>query len=167
MQITITNQSGNHSNQYPVCNYWKYCSVLRFSKRNVENYWSVTRCHLKSAMLSGSWEQQSYPGATIKLKGDRVLLRIMRRKSFLSAFRIRVELIRRTGRRVLVCTVQGRLVAAGSLKTSGPMPKTDFWPSLSPPYVGRHPPKRQPSALISGHIRWWVQGQLLPLWWSC
>ena len=38
--------------------FWKYCSVLRFSKRNVENYWSVTWCHLKSAMLC-SWEQQS------------------------------------------------------------------------------------------------------------
>ena len=28
MQITISNQSGNHANQYSVCNYWKHCSVL-------------------------------------------------------------------------------------------------------------------------------------------
>ena len=28
-QITIPNQSGNHANQYPTLNYWRYCSILR------------------------------------------------------------------------------------------------------------------------------------------
>ena len=44
---------------------------------------------------------------------DRVLIRIMRRKMFHSSSRIRVELIRRTSRRVSACTVQRCLVAAG------------------------------------------------------
>ena len=28
MQITLSNQIGNHANEYPACNYWKYCLVL-------------------------------------------------------------------------------------------------------------------------------------------
>ena len=41
------------------------CSGLRswaFSEGDDENYWSVTRCHLKSSMPC-SCEQESYPGA--------------------------------------------------------------------------------------------------------
>ena len=44
---------------------------------------------------------------------DRALIRIMRWNRFLSSSRIRVELIRRTGRRVFAHMVQRRLVVAG------------------------------------------------------
>ena len=57
MQITSL------ANQHQACNYWKYCSVLRFgafSEGNVENYWSVTRCQLNSPVPC-SWGQQSLP----------------------------------------------------------------------------------------------------------
>ena len=59
-------QIGNYANQYPVCSYWIYCSFLgswAFSEGDLENYWSVTRCHLKRFMPC-SWKEQSYSGAT-------------------------------------------------------------------------------------------------------
>ena len=65
LQIAISNENGNHT-QYLTCSYWKYYSILMswsFSKEDVENYWSVTRYHMKSQMPC-SWEQQSYPGDT-------------------------------------------------------------------------------------------------------
>ena len=92
MQITISNQSGNHANQYLAYNYWKYCSFRRsraFSELDVENYWSVTRYHLKSP-VTRSWGHQSYPGPA----------------------RIRVELTRRFGHPVFVRMVQGRIITA-------------------------------------------------------
>ena len=75
MQITISNQSGNHTNQYSACNYWKYRSVLKSwvsSEGEVKNYWSVTRCRLKRHTLC-SWEQHSYPTATwVSIEGDHI-----------------------------------------------------------------------------------------------
>ena len=47
------------------------------------------------------------------------------------------------------------------------MPQTDSWSSLSPPHVGRLLPKQETSALVSYDIRWWTQGQPVPLWSSC
>ena len=49
---------------------------------------------------------------TTTSREDRVV-RIIRRKRFLSVFRIKVGLIRRTGHSVVVCTAQRGLVAAG------------------------------------------------------
>ena len=104
VQVTLSKHSDNHANQYPVCNYWKYCSVLRswaFSKGDVKNYWSVTRCHLKIS-TSCMREQQSYLGATrVSIEDDRIKRRscpfcIPGRKRFLLTSRIRVALIRRT-----------------------------------------------------------------------
>ena len=49
MQITISNQNGNHANQYLACNHRKYFLVLRswpLSEGDVENYWNATGCHL-------------------------------------------------------------------------------------------------------------------------
>ena len=40
-QITDSNQSDNHANQHPACNYWKYCSVFRsqaFSEEKLLQY---------------------------------------------------------------------------------------------------------------------------------
>ena len=45
MQTTISNQSGNHANQYPACKFCKHFSVVRFwafSKGDI-----VAGCHLK------------------------------------------------------------------------------------------------------------------------
>ena len=55
----------------------------------------------------GHWLRMTKP------REDRILIRIMRRNRFLSSSRIRVELIRRTGRRGSARTVQRHLVAAG------------------------------------------------------
>ena len=66
MQITLSNQSGNHSNQYPATHYWKYCSVLRswtFPEGDVLYYWCVTGCHLKNPMQC-SREHHLSPRAT-------------------------------------------------------------------------------------------------------
>ena len=66
LPITIINQVDNHANQWLACNYWTRCSILvpwAFLEGDVENYWSVTRCHLKSPTPC-SWNQRSYPGAT-------------------------------------------------------------------------------------------------------
>ena len=59
-------QNVNYANQYPSSNYWKYLLVPRscaFSEGDVENYWSVTSCHLKRRMQCSCW-QQPYPWAT-------------------------------------------------------------------------------------------------------
>ena len=40
VQISILNKRSNHSNQYPACNYWNYCSACQeifFSYRDIEN----------------------------------------------------------------------------------------------------------------------------------
>ena len=98
------------------CNCWKYCSIWAFSEGDVQNYSGVTRCHLNSDTLC-SWEQWSYPEMTwtllktIKAKENRAFLRIIRRKSVLTASRIMVELIRRTGRCGPVRTAQKCSVA--------------------------------------------------------
>ena len=50
MQITISNKSGIHTNQYPTCHHWNYCSSLKswaLSEWDVKNYGSVTRCCVK------------------------------------------------------------------------------------------------------------------------
>ena len=63
-KITNSNLSDNHANQYPACIYRNNCSALRsraFSEGDVENYWRVTRCHLKRP-ASCSWHQQFYRG---------------------------------------------------------------------------------------------------------
>ena len=73
---------------------------------------------------------------TITSDEDPTLLRIMRRKSFLPASRISVELIRQTGRRVLVRKLQRCLIAGWyHSKHSRPMPETDCWPSPPPLHV--------------------------------
>ena len=104
--ITILNQSVNHANQYPACTHWKYCLVPKywaFSEGDVDNYWGVTRYHLKilhhvrdSSGLTQGVHRHLLKAITSK--EDCALLRIMRRKSFLSVFRIRVGVIRQTGR---------------------------------------------------------------------
>ena len=89
MQITIWNHSGDHANYYPACNYWKYCPALwswAFPEGDVENYWSVTGCHLKSPALC-SWEQQSYPGTTwASIEENHI-----KQKSYPSALLLEVE----------------------------------------------------------------------------
>ena len=116
----MSNPSGNHANQYPACNYGRYCLFLRplsSSEGNVKNNWSVTSGHLKSHAPC-SWEQQfakrlfGIYWRVSQHKEDHALLRIMKRNSFLSAS-IKVELIIQTWRPVCVHTIQGRLVAAG------------------------------------------------------
>ena len=68
--------------------------------------------------LFSSWEQQPYPWAAWgSLENDHIKRRpgpspYHGVKKFLTASRIRVELIRRTERPVFICMVQGRLVAA-------------------------------------------------------
>ena len=39
IQITISNQSCNHANQYPACNHWKYFSVLKQKHPIVCSFW--------------------------------------------------------------------------------------------------------------------------------
>ena len=120
MQIINSNQSGNHRNQYPDCNHWKYCSVLRssaFSEGDADNYWSVTRCH--QDVLHCVYESNSLTqGLRVHLlkmitsKEDRALLRIMRRTDFLSSSKIKVEVIRRTGLPVFVRNCLRTIAAA-------------------------------------------------------
>ena len=52
----IPPKSANHTNQYPACNVWKYCSVLTssaFSEGDVEHHWSVTRSNSLTQGLPG------------------------------------------------------------------------------------------------------------------
>ena len=61
VQIAFQNPNRNHTIQYPICNYWKYFSAPRpwaSSGANVENFWSVKRCHLKRHTPC-LWERQS------------------------------------------------------------------------------------------------------------
>ena len=118
MQITISTHSGNHENQYPDCDYWKYCSVLMslsFSDENAENngvskgaIQKVIRCVRESNRLT--LELREHLLKTITCREVRTLRCIMKRRCFLSASRIRVELIRRTGCHVFDPMFQGRLV---------------------------------------------------------
>ena len=90
VQIIISNRRGNHANQYPACNYWIYCSLLRslaFSEGDIHNYWSITRCHLKSPTLC-SWEQQCYTGTVgihwIRSHKEKIVLFVTRGKNVFS-----------------------------------------------------------------------------------
>ena len=147
--------------------------VLGFPEGNVKNYWNVTGCHLKCPTLC-SWKQQSYPGvmwASIEdnhIKRNHSLLRNLRRKSFLSAVQDQCG-DGQANWTPCRCPHGPRTFSSGwiSLKTSRPMPSTESSSSLPPTHVGRHAPNLEPSALVSSDVRWWVQGQPLPLWSSC
>ena len=98
---------------------------------------------------------------------DRSLVWIMRRNRFLSSLRIRVELIRRTGRHVFAGTVQRYLVAVGYYSR-----RPAKCPRLTHNHrcrrrMGKQAPEMEPSALVVCDIWWWVQIQPLPLWWPC
>ena len=69
-------------------------------------------------------------------KEDRALPHIMRRASFFSASRIRMDLTRRT---VCLCSHGLRVLRSSWIwfKTSRPTPYTDSSSSLPPPHVGR------------------------------
>ena len=55
MQITISNQSGNHANHYSACNHWKYCTnsnVLDFLRGS----WRVLlECHKVPSKIPTTW----------------------------------------------------------------------------------------------------------------
>ena len=125
IKITIWNQFGNHANQCPACNHWKYCSVLisrTFPEGDVENYWSVKRWHLHHVRENNNLTQglRGHLFKAIASKEYHAILLILRWKSFLSASRSRWG---RSGRPVIVRTVQGRFVAAGYRSHPGRCPR--------------------------------------------
>ena len=175
IQITISSQNGNHYNQYSAFHYWKYCSVLRswaFSEGDVVNYWSVTRCHLKSYTM--------FVRAPLLPVG---YMRIYCRRSHQKkTVHFSVSwggsiFSQHPGSRwsssdelnwvPCLCQHSSKMFSSSwiSLKTSIPMPQTDSWPSLPPPHVSTQAPVLQPSALVSCRICWWVYNQHLQLWW--
>ena len=113
MQIIILNQSGNHTNQYPACNYWNHWSWLsqmemsRITGVSQGDIWKAIRRVQDTKSLSHGWagDEDDY------MKKDRVI-RIMKDR-FLAACRVRVVLSWRIRRRIFVCKVQRRLVVAG------------------------------------------------------
>ena len=91
--ITICNQSDNHVNCYLACNHWNSVrfSYLGLSRRECREL----LCRKVPAKILRRVRESS--SLTVTQKEDRALLRIMRRKSFLSVSMISVELNRRTG----------------------------------------------------------------------
>ena len=83
---TSSKQGTNHANQYPVCNYGKYWSVVR--------YWY------------GSSSLRGHLLKMITLKGDGCLCCVTEQKSFTSVSRIRLRLIRWTGHCIFVSMVR-------------------------------------------------------------
>ena len=148
MQIAITNKRGNHANKYPAYNYWQMTisfgsQVLGFLSGRCKE--CVTRCHIKSVFV-----RAVVITVTIISNEDCALLRIMRRKSFLSVFGIRVELIWWTGRHFFVYIVQRCLSTSWiSLKTFTTMHKTNSWLSPLPRHIGTQVPELESSALVS------------------
>ena len=103
---------------------WTHCSVVwswAVSAGDIEEHMSVTRWHIESSVVLAKPEELSKGhkpphGHRLRIstpREDGALIRIMRRNRFLSSSRIKVELIRRTGRRVSARTAQTHLVAAG------------------------------------------------------
>ena len=55
--VSIRNQSGNHVNQHIGSNHLIHCLIVRsraFSGGDIDNYTSITRCHLKSLVPCAS-----------------------------------------------------------------------------------------------------------------
>ena len=163
-----SSQTGDHANQYPVCNFWKYRLVLDlcdFSQWYVEIYWSVSRCDLKSPMLC-SWDQCFYPG-----HGQRVHRLKMITSNVTMSFSViwwETAFSQCPGSG---WSWSGELDALSfpcgpktfsnswiSPKTSRPMPQTDSW-SLPPPlHVGTQTPELEPPALINWSCVIFVDG---------
>ena len=115
MQITISNQSGDHANQYPACNIENIVQLsgLGLSKREMSRISGVSQGTSKSPTPC-LWEQQGLYGHILKTvtpKANLKFLCTVGRNIFLATFRIWMELIRCTGRRLFVYTDQRRLVA--------------------------------------------------------
>ena len=92
------------------------------------------------------------------------LIRNMKENMFLLGSRIRLELIRRVGRRVFVGMVQKTFCSDWiSLRRSRQMPQGDSISSQLPQLAGIRAPGLETSALASCDICWWVQGQPLKL----
>ena len=86
--INVLNQSGNHANKYPACNYWNHfrSSCHGLSRREMSRITGV------KTPIPCSRYQQSYPGIT-KASVEECY---MKRYRFLSTSRFHVELIDRT-----------------------------------------------------------------------
>ena len=120
------NQKGNHANWYPSSNPVIIEIIVQFSGRGLSHrqtsgitggvqggIWKILCCVC-------SWYQQSYPWVTWETIGDDHVERKPFPSSyreeggkFISASRIRVELIRRIRYRIVVCMVQRHLVVTG------------------------------------------------------
>ena len=148
VQIIISNQSGNHANQYPYCNFWKYCSVPRscsFSEWDVENYWIVARCHITVLRV--------FVRVAVSLLGYMgIYWRWSPQKK-------KVPPSVSWGERVFSQHPGSRWGWSGELDALcfSARPRT-----FSSSYISL--PKPEPSALVSCDIRWWVLGQPIPLW---
>ena len=127
---------------------------------------NVLRCDRGSSGLTQGLRRHLLN--TITSKEDHALLRISRRKSFLSAVQDQGT-AHQANWTPYRCPHGSRTSSSGwiSLKTSRLMSQTDSSSSLPPTHVGRYTPKLEPSVLVSFDFRWWVQGQHLPLWSSC
>ena len=171
MQVTISNQSGNHAKQYPAaCNYWKYCSVLRswaFTEADVNNYWSVTRCRLK--VLGRARESSRRTQGLWECIEDNHIKRRPCPSPYHEAgeFSLSIqdqEEADQTNWTPYLCPHCPQMFSSCRilLKTFK-VPQTDSWTSLPPPHAGTQAPEMEPLSLVSFVICWWVHSQPLKL----
>ena len=121
MQITISKQSENQSNQYPACNYWTYNSFLRSQSFPNGRCRALLECRkvpsLKSCVMFARplVLPRGYVGIEWRWSHEKdSTFHIIRGGggSFSSQDQIRMELIRRIGGCAFVQMVQRRFVAA-------------------------------------------------------
>ena len=112
---------GNHATKFAITNTAANCEVVgrwQFS-REVARMLGVSQGCI-SKILRRNWEtgrsHQRKRGGSMKIstpREDRQLLRMVRTNRFISAPRLRMQMIRRFGRRMSVRIIRRRLLAAG------------------------------------------------------
>ena len=133
--------------------------VLGFPKGRCGELSECHRVPYKNPTL-WSWEQQSYPGATLASIDDNNI-----KKRWCPFMHLEAEVFSPS------CPASGwsrsdeqdfphgpRMFSSSwiSPKTSRPMPQTDSWPSPLPPHVGTQALQLELSALVSCASCWWV-----------
>ena len=166
--MTMSNECGNHANQYLACNRWKFCSIVRFgafAERDVENHCGAHKVPSKKSYM-----------VFVRAAFYRRYVGIYWRRSHQTSLHHEAEEFSLSNQDQgganqtnWLCPHDPNMFSTSwiSLKASSPMPQTDSWLSPPPPHVGTQAPELEPLALVACVNCRWVHSKPLQPQWAC
>ena len=174
VQVTITNVSGNHANQYSACNYRKYHSIGRARARSRARSRARVRARARARRKRAREVKEYWSLTSLPLHGP-VIFRI----SWISISTYRsmpqtnpwplpppTHVGAKKYWSLTTLSPHGPeifWISWISISTYGLRPQTDPWPSPPPTHVGAHARELEPPALASRAICWGMYNRPLQL----